>query len=290
MSEGIAGATPPVAGAPVTTPQSPVGETPAQAEARKFKVKVNNQEMEVDERELITGYQTRKASDEKFRQGSELSKKAMDIHREYDEMAQDPEKFFRKNGKDPHEWAEQILLKKLKLEQMSPEQREALEIRQENERLKKEKADRDKELDDVKLKGVTSQAVQALDTELATALQAANLDKIEPAFIARVADKMLAYHDKTGGERMPAAKAVELVKAETEAAVLAMAKRLPVDELMRLLSDQSDAIRKHFVSQVVDNGPMRQPKARNAEPVRAKPAPKRTSTEDFFKKLDNKFS
>lgn len=283
MSEGTV-ATPQAAGAPVTSAPTPgQPETPAQAEARRFKVKVNNQEMEVDERELVTGYQTRKAADEKFRQASE-------IKREYDEMANDPEAFFKKNKMNPEEWAEKILIKKLKLEQMTPEQREALAVKQENEKLKKEKADRDKALEDEQLKGVTLQAVQSLDTELTHALQNANLVNIEPAFIARVADKMLAYHDKHDGERMPAARAVELVKAENEAMLKAFAKKLPVDDLMRLLSDQSDAIRKHFINKAVENSPMRKPRAQS-EPRTATNKPKaKTTTDDFFKRLEQKLS
>lgn len=99
------------------------GETPAQAEARRFKVQVDGKEMEVEEQELLKGYQRARAAQQRFDEAAR--------------MRQQTEQFLQSLQKDPlsvltnpklglnmEQIAEQILLRKLEDQTMTPEQRE----------------------------------------------------------------------------------------------------------------------------------------------------------------------
>ncbi len=93
MSDQIA--TPSGASAPEQTAPSAAPTVPTDAEIRKFKVKVDGKELEVDERTLTRDYQKYKSADNKFQQAAELIKHAdlttKQKQAEMDKLINDPE-------------------------------------------------------------------------------------------------------------------------------------------------------------------------------------------------------
>lgn len=122
--------------APVTDPKAPAkDDKPAEA-PRKFKVKVDGQELEVSEEDLLRGYQTREAADKRFKEGAQARKEAeayrAEVNSVLELMQKDPRGFAEKAkglGINPAEFAEAILRPIVEEEiaaeeekQMSPEQ------------------------------------------------------------------------------------------------------------------------------------------------------------------------
>lgn len=289
------------ASAPEQTAPAAAPTTPTEAEVRKFKVKVDGKELEVDEKTLTRDYQKYRSADAKFQQAAELIKHADLTKREKEaemsELMSDPAKYFKKLGKDPKQWAEELLIEDLKRQSESPEQREARLVREENARLKAEaKAREDRELtekqkaDKERLDLLTSQAVNELDQEIPAAIEAAGLKGVSPRFLAAVADEMLTYLDaKDGRQKLSAKDAVNAVKKRAEAEARALIEKLPVKELREFLSSREAEIRKSFVDTVMDSSPTRRP-ATTGKASTTTAKPKVQTTEDYFKNLDNKFT
>ena len=101
---------------------------PEQAEARKFKVKVDGQELEVDEKELVTGYQRAAAANKKFEQAAALQKSMTAF---VEKLRADPLSVLtdQRLGLNFREVAEKFLIDQLQQEQMTPEQRELHDAR-----------------------------------------------------------------------------------------------------------------------------------------------------------------
>ena len=117
-------------------PKAPAkDDKPAEA-PRKFKVKVDGQELEVSEEDLLRGYQTREAADKRFKEGAQARREAeayrAEVNSVLELMQKDPRGFAEKAkglGINPAEFAEAILRPIVEEEiaaeeekQMSPEQ------------------------------------------------------------------------------------------------------------------------------------------------------------------------
>jgi len=124
--------------------------TPA-AEVRKLKLKLDGQDVEMPESEVIALAQQGKTSAKRFQEASQLKRQAEEILKAVEE---NPGEFLTKKGKNIRDWAEDFLVNELKKESMSPEQRRAAENEikiKEYETEKKQAADakRKQEMDDL---------------------------------------------------------------------------------------------------------------------------------------------
>lgn len=100
---------------------NPAAQNPAavQAEIRKLKLILDGKNLELPESEVIRLAQKGIGADKRFGEAAVLRKQAEEI------LKADPIEFFKRAGKDGRQWAENFLLEQIKLEQMSPEQKEA---------------------------------------------------------------------------------------------------------------------------------------------------------------------
>lgn len=100
----------------------------AKEAVKKYKVKVDGNDVEVDEAELLRGYAHNKAANKAFQEGSRARKQA----EEFITMMKDPAKFYEvaaKMGHDPRGLAEKYLAEQLKKEMMDPRERELMEAK-----------------------------------------------------------------------------------------------------------------------------------------------------------------
>lgn len=119
-------AAPPVQTTPATAVPAKADAiaTPSAAEIRKLKLKLDGQDVELPENEVIALAQQGKVAGKRFQEAAAIRKKAEDILK----FAQEnPREFFAKTGLDARKFAEEYLIEELKKEQMSPEQRKAAE-------------------------------------------------------------------------------------------------------------------------------------------------------------------
>lgn len=114
---------PPVTSTPKAEPVT--GDTIKEAieQAKKYKVKVDGAEMEVDESELLRGYSHQRAANKLLQEGKAAKQQAEDFVK----MMRDPEKFFEvaaKLGHDPRLLAEKFVASQLEEEFMDPRDKE----------------------------------------------------------------------------------------------------------------------------------------------------------------------
>ena len=91
-------------------PGSLPGETPAQTQARLFKVMVDGQEVEVDEKELLRGYAHNKAASKRMEEAAMSRKEAEQVLKLF---KQNPKEAFKLLGHDARKFAENIINEEL---------------------------------------------------------------------------------------------------------------------------------------------------------------------------------
>lgn len=279
--------------APSSASPTPAANTPAAADAApdiepwkkaKHKVKVNGQEAEVGYDDLVTGYQLRQASDAKMRAAAEQQKQLQELWQKAD-----PDTFFKSRQLNAEEWAEQLLLKKIKLQNMTPQQRQAFEIEQ-KEKAEREAFKREKEeWENQQREQITQQAVQKLDADIADAFKAIGMTP-DPAFIDLMARRMEIDLQE---DRVPDAKkalewAINYVDQKTESRL----KNLSAEQLRAILPKGTlDALRKQDVELIKSQSPLRGNKAQGTStPPSQSKKPVKTSTDGWFKQMESKLS
>lgn len=100
-----------------------VENTPAPAEPRKLKAKVDGQEVEIDEQEAIRDYERRAASHKRFEEAAKIRKEAEEI---LNLPKKDLRKFLREQGVTMDALTD-ILAKEIEESSLSPEQRAQME-------------------------------------------------------------------------------------------------------------------------------------------------------------------
>lgn len=220
----------------------------AAAEAmKKFKVKINGVDTEVEESELLRGYGHQSAANKIFQEGKQQLKQAED----FIAMMRDPDKFFevaQKLGHDPRLLAEQRLIRDLEEEMMDPRDKELRDARNKLKQID--------DMDRIQKEAVENQRNEALKAKYAkdysdqfvSALEATNLPPTK-AMVAEMA-KYIGRSAQIGFE-MTANEAALLVKED----ILMAHQRLIGDAdgeiLMKLLGDNvANKVRKYDMGKV----------------------------------------
>lgn len=91
----------------------------ADQQARMWKVPVSGKEIEVDEKELVSSYQLKKASDERFMQAAEMRKQSEQFISQLKDKSQ-AFALLEKMGHDPRALAEEFLLERMRESMADP--------------------------------------------------------------------------------------------------------------------------------------------------------------------------
>jgi len=263
----------------------------------KVKAKINDREEELSIEDLIKGYQTGKASDEKFQEAKKIQNEIKELReqreRELALLKQDPWAVLKEQGLDPDELAERRLLEKIRLESMDPNERRAHDLEQENLTLKEraekweaQQKEQQERLEQERKDKLKYEQVQSIDKELTQTLHERGL-KPTPQVLEAVAQHMLAHLTTKGGNHNITAKeALDFVLEQQESDFSGRLEGEDIEALMNRLSPKRrDAIRKWFVSQVT-NG-QTTGRSQPTQPRAAKS--KSMSTDDFFKNMETKY-
>lgn len=152
-----------------------------------FEVVVDGVKQSLTIAQLTKGYSLEQSSQKRFQSAAAKERAAQDLEK----LASDnPEEFFRRTGKDPHKFAEDLLLKRLEWEAKSPEAKEAHKAREQSAKLQREldayqAAEKAKAQSDA-----DAAAVIQIDQEIGAALKGSGLTA-SARVIARVAEYML---------------------------------------------------------------------------------------------------
>lgn len=321
MDTSQAGANPPAGAEPVQNSSSESKDSagkaqPGKAEAaaaeakRKFRVKIDEQEQEIDEDELVRGYQLRKASEQRFRKASELEKTARQKHAEVEAFTKDPFAALKKAGVPKDQMlavAEQLLLEHIEYEQLSPEAKRAIQAERERDQLKSDlekRTEKERAQDHEKAQ---AKALREIDEEVHAAIKATG-KKPTPLMIARISETLIAHYEAQVrkleaeyGKEIPDDAFEKLGKVDVSNVVARVRKgldsesrdyirQMTVAELREALSsEQQDGLREDEVRKVLAQDPVgsrKEPK-REVEQV-SRQKPKRMSSDEFFKQLEKK--
>lgn len=206
--------------------------TPTPQEIRKMKLKLDGQEVELTETEVIAYAQQGKVAQARFQEAAKVRREAEDILKYAQE---NPEEFFKKTGKNAREWAEKFLLEQLQHEAMSPEQKKA---KDNEDKLRKyeddEKRKKAKEMKDHEDALTTSERTR-LDQLFTKALFESGLPRTKFT-VKRMAElQLLNIKNKY---ELPADALAKLVREDYEAEQKALLGGLEGDQLLDFLGPE----------------------------------------------------
>lgn len=208
---------------------------------KRYKVKVDGEDQEVDEQELIRNYQLRKASDKRFSEGQQMRKQSEEFIRL---LKTDPKKVLAHPsiGIDLKNFAEEYLMGELQQEMMSPEEKQLKEYQaklskyEEAERTQKEQAEA-KQKEEVQTK-----YAEAYNKQIIDALETSGLPKTE-----YTVQRMVHYMHKAlkNGYELGAGDVTDLVRRDYMEDSKALFSGLDADALESILgTDIAKKLRK----------------------------------------------
>lgn len=203
--------------------------------ARKYKVKIDGVDQEVDEDELIRGYQLRKVSDQRLQEGVKARKQAEAF---LQMLKSDPRKVLSdpRLGIDAKKIAEDIIYEQLQQEMMTPEQRELAEYKRKvheyeahQQRIQQEEAQKQAEM-------LHTQQRDAYVKDISDALANAGLPKNDYT-VNRVVHEMTKAIN-AGFSNVSAQDVIDLVHAQFIKDTKALYGSSNEETLMKLLGDE----------------------------------------------------
>lgn len=259
-------------------------ESAMAAAERKFKVKINGAEQEVSEKELLEGYQTRKAADEKFREAAMTRKQAEDF---INLLKKDPAKVLTdpRLGIDARKWAEEYLLKQLEDEMLDPKEKELRQYKKQLEEIENEKKAAKEEQEKTRTAELTAKYTEDFTKDITSALSTSGLPKTEHTV------KRMAYYMHQGLKRgmdLKAGDVVDLVKNDYINEQKSLYSSMDGESLLSILGPEiADKIRKHDLSKLRNpNSGLKTPeKQPEGSPEHRKAAPK-VSKDEWREKME----
>ncbi len=264
---------------------------PEQKPVNKYKVKVDNEELEVDEDELKRGYAHNKAAAKRMEQAAEMRKQyerevqiAKGFEQWIDNVKSNPEALFslaEQLGLDVDDIAMKRAAERLKYEYMDENQRRAYDNERELQRYKQ-----------MEQKQAELQRQQAEQQFVAKARETVENEFVEffteqgirptPTVLARIAELKLGA--ASAGKQISVAQAYQRVVKEQQQARLELLANLSEDDIKSLPKEQLQKLRQADMRQFNQG---RRPTAQASAPTKK---PQAMSTDDFFAMKDKQFS
>jgi hypothetical protein len=180
------------------------------AEKKKWTLKVDGKDEEVEEEELVQRAQLESGARKRMQEAAQLKKDAIEFIRE---LKENPGKVLshKSIGVDVVKFAQEILSRQLQDEARSPEEKAREEKDQELEDLRKKYKEEIDARKNAELSRYKEAVERDLDEKMTEAMDAEKLPK-KPLFLKRMADVMLSFYDKN--EQITAKQAARVVKKE----------------------------------------------------------------------------
>lgn len=200
---------------------------------RKFKVKVEGQELEVPEDELISNYQLRKASDKRFQEAMQARKQSEEFIRL---LKTDPVKVLNHPsiGLDAKKWAEEYLISEMQREMMSPEEKQIAEYKEKLSKYEKQEAEYKAQQENAQKEAVKQKYQADYHKQIVEALDTSGLPKTE-----YTVQRMIHYMSKalSAEYELSAKDVTDLVRRDYINDTKALYSGLDSDALISILGD-----------------------------------------------------
>lgn len=199
----------------VESTKTPTESTPTQTntqapptQPKSYKVKVEGQELEVDENTLVRDYQLSKASQKRFQEAAAKTKQAEEL---LSALKSNPWEVMKQLGLDPRTASEEYLANLLEQEMLSPEAKKIKDLEDENKSFKQKQKEQEEAQNRQKMDLLTQQAEQHIESELIKALDSSKLPR-KPALIRKVVENMI--HAEQNGYELSVQDAVKIAESE----------------------------------------------------------------------------
>lgn len=214
---------------------------------RKFKVKVEGKDLEVDEKELLRGYSHQRVANKALQEGKALRKQA----EEFVAMLKDEAKLkdvLQKLGHDPRKLSEKILAQHLEDELMDPRDRELRDTKAKLAQIEEMDKRQKEAIEAKRLEHVKQRFMKEYETDFISALDKTGLPPTKP-MVAEMA-KYISRSAKIGF-KMSAMEAAQLVKEDVQNLTQRLVGDSDGDTLIKLLGDNvANKIRKYDTSRI----------------------------------------
>lgn len=224
-----------------------VKETP---QPRRLKVKVDEIEQELDEAEVIKGYQRAQAANKRFEEASKLKKQSEKF---LEQLQKDPFKILAdpRLGVNAREVAEKYILEQLENEMMSPEEIQARQEKAELDQYRKEKESQKKQQEEEKSNQVKQKYVEDYTKQFQSALEQVSIPKT-PETVKRMAQYLQA--SIKGGYETPISEIAEMVREDYINEQKSIVSQLSGQDLIRYFGeDVAKKIRQQDLSRLENN-------------------------------------
>jgi len=251
---------------------------------KKHKVKVDGEEIEVDEDEVLKNYQLKKASDKRFQEGMQARKQAEEFIRL---LKTDPLKVLSHPsiGVDVKKWAEDFLVKEMQKEMMTPEQKQMEEYKSKLAKYQELEEEAKRKSEDEKKEAVRNELREGYHKQIIGALETSGLPKTE-----YTVGRMIHYMAKglQGRYELDASDVVDLVRRDYINDTKALYSNLDADALVQLLGDDvAKKIRKYDLNKVKNPLANKGAVPSNSGISTAKPKDNKMSREDWRSYLES---
>jgi hypothetical protein len=276
-----------------TEPTQPVVKNPHSG--TKHKVIVDGQEHEVTYEDLLSDYQHKKASYKRFEEANKIRKEVDGL---FENFSKGDLSFIKKQVPPDvlRKFAEQELQEYLRVQSMTPEQREAMEAKQERDQLKEKLTLKEKQEQEQYIATIQNETNQQIETEIIDAVKGLGHDvKITPRLVRRIAEQMqisLRASDDPDVQHLPAKIAAERAWRGLERDHEEFLNLVDPEKYIAMLPRKlRDAIRKADVESAMSqtHRSVRNANQLSDSEVTTSRAPKfkRGSTEDWFTRMEN---
>lgn len=222
---------------------------PTPATPKKYKVKVDNQEMEVDESTLVNDYQLRKLSDKKRSE----AEKVLAEYKKLQEVSQkDPIKFMKAMGVDFDDLATKHLTRKAEEAMMDPKERELQQAKAEAEQYKKWVAEQKAKQEQTAKEAQIAQERSKIHSEIIQAIEETKDSlglPVDEELVIAIAQKMLLQDKKQ--KPLNAKEALPKAYESQQKYLKAIAGKMEGEALVKWLGDDvAKKIRKYDLAQL----------------------------------------
>lgn len=255
-------------------------------QAEKYKLKVDNEEVEVDIEELKRGYGHSKAANKRFKEASDKERQVSDLIK----RTQSGDLGWLK-GLVPddklRDFAQKELLQYIEYEALPEHEKELRSERSRRESVEKMLKERDEKEGQEKQQAILTKAYQEIDQDITSVLKDIG-KKPTPRLVRRIAEEMLATLEIEDAQPLTAKDAYRKAKHGITQDVTEYLEHADVNDLIKILpKPMLDAIRQQFVDGVIPASIKPRQAARDDAPMR--PGKKvRSTSDDFFNKLEKR--
>lgn len=269
--------------------------------SRKFRVKIDGEELEVPEEELTRDYQKYRGADKRFQEAAELRKQAQQERELVDQFIDRATKgdLAWLKGLVPQEqltkFAEAELLQHIEWQSKPEVERRAIEAERKAEQLESKVREFTQTKEREEASALEERAYEQVETEIVTAVKELGYDyKITPRFVRRIAEQLYATLEASPDDPQGAPIDAKTARDRAWKGLLVDAREvlstLPAAEALQLLPPKlREAIRKADVEDAMNQHPMKVRAGYSEEAPARRSKLKRMSTEDYFSKMDAKF-